>query len=648
MRIKNILIFENQRVQVIPKMDTLNKFIDYLETLQNHDFEDIENIILTPKDTYNYSSKFKTYVYNNFSELITLINTEIGIDNYSHIYFPNTYRIDEEIIWPLSVNPYLTNDLSQYIFTKEKLKHIKFSSENYHYYRLEFIHNYFAGNLSLKIKYNLFDDVLFSRNIPTFYKCYYLKSLLQLGNKMLEHENLYLEQYIDKILSIHLDPSNDELIPLCIVCKSEIEKYLKIKKHHMGGIESVYLGLFNNIKLLALLNETRIALRAVKRIINDYSKLHYSTYEIVSSHLPINKNTFVFESFNGRGYSDNPKYLYEYLYRTFPEYQYYWVVNDLDTDIPGPATKVKRLSKEYYDVYARSEYWISNTRLPNNLKKRTGQTYIQTWHGTPLKKLVLDMENVKLPNTTTLEYKLKFLKESERWDYLISPNDYSTEIFSRCFNVPKSKILTTGYPRNEMLLKRKDDKIYCDNIKNKLNISEDNKVILYAPTWRDSEYSTDGNYSFNLQFDIDAFLKKTDKNTVLLLRLHYLIAEKIELPDHPRIKNVSAYDDIADLYLISDLLITDYSSVFFDFSILNRPIIFFSYDLDLYRDELRGFYLDYYTQLPGPICKTNEEIIYNINKLLADFHELYNFDFYQKLCRHEDGCASKKIANKLF
>ena len=118
MKIKNILIFENQRVQVIPKMDDLNKFVDNLETLQNHDFEDIENIILSPKHFYNYSSKLKTYVYNSFTELITLINTEIGMDNYSHIYFPNTYRMDEEIIWPLSVNQYLTNDLSQYIFTK--------------------------------------------------------------------------------------------------------------------------------------------------------------------------------------------------------------------------------------------------------------------------------------------------------------------------------------------------------------------------------------------------------------------------------------------------------------------------------------------------------------------------------------------------
>ncbi|UOB21210.1 CDP-glycerol glycerophosphotransferase family protein [Macrococcus armenti] len=645
MKIKNILIFENTIIQTIPGKDALYNYINDLEMLQYNEFKSIENIILVPKNSYYHTHKFKTYVYNNYDELITLINEQLEMDDYSYIYFPNTYKLDEEVIYPPSFHQYVTNDLSQYIFMREKLRHIKFNSDNHLYYKLDFIYKYFDNNLNLKPSYDIYDDILFSRDTPTVYKCYYLKYLLQLGINILEHESSNVEQYIDKILSIHLDPSNDEIIPFSVVCKNELDKYYKIKRHIPNRLVYIQTTLINNIKLFALLNETRTALRAIKRIIKDYSKLSYSIYETKTVHLPIIKNTFVFESFNGRGYSDNPKYIYEYLYKTYPEYQYIWIVNDLNISIPGPATKIKRLSKEYYDAYARSEFWISNTRLPSNLKKRPGQTYIQTWHGTPLKKLVLDMESVKLPNTTTLEYKLKFLKESERWDYLISPNDYSTEIFTRCFNVPKSKILTTGYPRNEMLQKRKDDKIYCGNLKGKLKIDYDKKVILYAPTWRDTDYNDEGNYAFKLQLDLDAFLKQTNENTVLLLRLHYLIAEKIELPDHPRIINVSDFDDIADLYLISDLLITDYSSVFFDFSILNRPIIFFSYDLDLYKDELRGFYLDYYNDLPGPICKTNEGLFKTINQLLIKYDGLYNESFYKKLNKYEDGCSSKKITN---
>ncbi|UBH16109.1 CDP-glycerol glycerophosphotransferase family protein [Macrococcus armenti] len=648
MKIKNILIFENNIIQTIPRADTIIKFINNLETFQSHEFKSIENIIIIPKNLHKHSYNYKTYVYHSFDDLIALINTQIVMDDYSHVYFPNTYKLDDEINYPSYVHQYITNDLSQNVFTKEKIGNIKFNADNIHYYRLDFLYKYFDKNLSLKTSYNLYDDILFSRDIPTLYKCNYTKSLLQLGINILEQESSCIEQYIDKILSIHLDPSNDELIPFYILCNNELEKYYKIKRDRTNRLFSIQSTLNNSLMLFALLNETRTALRAITRILKDYTKFSYSLYEIKTTHLPLIKNTFVFESFNGRGYSDNPKYIYEYLYKKYPEYQYFWIVNDLNVNIPGPAIKIKRFSKEYFDVYARSEYWISNTRLPSNLKKRAGQTYIQTWHGTPLKKLVLDMESVKLPNTTTLEYKLKFLKESERWDYLISPNDYSTDIFTRCFNVPKSKILTTGYPRNEMLQKRKDDKIYCDNLKRKLSIDNDKKVILYAPTWRDSDYSEEGGYAFNLQFDLKAFINHTDENTVLLLRLHYLIAEKINLPDHPRIINVSDYDDIADLYLITDLLITDYSSVFFDFSILNRPIIFFSYDIDLYRDELRGFYLDYYNDLPGPICKTNEELITSINQLLNNYNGLYNEYFYSKLNKYEDGYSSIKLINNLI
>ncbi|MGK0553086.1 CDP-glycerol glycerophosphotransferase family protein [Macrococcus capreoli] len=665
MQLKNILLFNEPLLQVMPSATTLEQYIHSIEEKQKatqkakqkenqqQDFTSVHTVLILPAQYNTVQTPFETYYYHHFTEMIDLLNTLITADDFTYVYFPNAYQLDMPFQWPVQSSKALSNDLSQYVFSKAQIKQHRFNANSLYYYPLAFIYDILYPDITDTAQLNLYNDLLCSRDIPTSYKCKYLKALLQYGSRVISEQTNQqcnpIELYIDRILKIQMDPSNDELLTIINVCKEDLIAYYRIK-HYQRRFNAFIPAMLQQLPAVALINDTRTALRAVKRIIKDRTKLDYTAYEMIQLHLPVRNNTFIFESFNGRGYSDNPKYIYEYMYQHYPDYQYYWVVNDLNTEIPGPAIKVERLSKAYYKAYATCEYWISNTRLPSNLKKRANQTYIQTWHGTPLKKLVLDMESVKLPNTTTLEYKLKFMKEAERWDYLISPNDYSTAIFTRCFNVPTDKILTTGYPRNEMLALRQDDQHYCTSIRHRIGLADHKNVILYAPTWRDADYNEDGDYAFNLKLDIDAFLKHTDDDTVLLLRLHYLIAAQLDLPDHPRIINVSDYDDIADLYLISDVLITDYSSVFFDYSILNRPVIFFSYDLEVYKDELRGFYMDYYTQLPGPICTTNEELFQQIYTVLnKDYDNAFNHKaFYTDMNRYEDGHASSRIIDAIL
>lgn len=369
-------------------------------------------------------------------------------------------------------------------------------------------------------------------------------------------------------------------------------------------------------------------------------------YKRVFTKLPMNNKLIFFESFLGKNYSDSPKYIYEYLINTKRKgYKFVWSFNE-KTTIPGNAKQVKRFSLPYFYYLARAKYWVSNSRLPKYLDKREGNIYLQTWHGTPLKKLVFDMEDVYSADPN---YKENFYYQSRRWDYLSSANEYSTEIFRRAFKYDK-EILEFGYPRNDILYQKNNDHD-INRLKKQLKIPEDKKVILYAPTWRDDAYFSRGKYSFELQLDLEKMRSQLGNEYIILLRMHYFIANQIDLSGFEEFAyDFSSYDDIAELYLVSDILITDYSSVFFDYAHLKRPILFYTYDLEKYRDQLRGFYLDIEREVPGPLLMTTEEIIdaiKNIEQVSSDYSTRYN-TFYNRFCKWDDGSAAKKTVETIF
>ena len=355
----------------------------------------------------------------------------------------------------------------------------------------------------------------------------------------------------------------------------------------------------------------------------------------------------VFESFFGKSYSDSPKYIYEYLAQHYPgKYQFIWVLDDKKTVLPYGGIKVKRFSRKYAYYLAKSKYLVFNVRQPLWLKKRPEQKLVQTWHGTPLKRLVFDQEEVTAGSPT---YKMQFYKKRAEWDYLVAANQFSSDVFRSCF-MYEGEMLETGYPRND-LLNHPDKASKAGQIKAKLNIPSDKKLILYAPTWRDDEFIDTGKYKFQLQLDLAMLQRELGNDYVILLRTHYYIASSLDLTGFDNfVFNVSTYNDITELYLISDILITDYSSVFFDYATLRRPMLFFTYDLDKYRDMLRGFYISMEEELPGPLVFTTEEIveaIKNIDQLEMDYKEKYD-QFFQKFCSWEDGQASKRVVGTVF
>src|SRR5699024_8605774 len=203
-----------------------------------------------------------------------------------------------------------------------------------------------------------------------------------------------------------------------------------------------------------------------------------------------------------------------------------------------------------------------------------------------------DMDEVHMPGTNTEQYKRNFLAESSKWDYLISPNSYSTEIFQRAFQFNKT-MLETGHPRNDYLITANEPK-EIERLKKQIGLPLDKKIILYAPTWRDNQFYGRGRYKFELQLELDKMRENFGDEYIILLRMHYLVAEHLNIEEYKEfVYDLSLHEDIRELYLISDVLITDYSSVFFDYANLKRPILFYVYDIEEYRDTLRGFYVDF-------------------------------------------------------
>lgn len=458
---------------------------------------------------------------------------------------------------------------------------------------------------------------------------YYRKDIVRLFR---EEENI--DELFTDLTQAFKRVDEEQLKKYDLLLKREITPILKDDKKFYKRRNARYQFLREVKNLITAKNKRRALIRFVYR--NLFLKL------------PVKKGLVYFESFGGKSYSDSPKYIYEHLINNKDNYKYVWHLNE-PAHLPGKAKIARTGSIRYYYTLAVAEYIVTNVRLPLFFEKRDEVSYLQTWHGTPLKRLGGDMEEVHMPGTNTERYKINFFNEAQKWDYLIAPNAYSSEILSRAFWFDK-EVLEVGYPRNDILYTKNNSKNIAD-LKTKLKLPQDKKVILYAPTWRDDEYYSKGNYTFELKLNLEKMQKELGDDYIVILRMHYLIASEMDISKYGEfVYDYSLYSDIGELYLVSDILITDYSSVFFDYANLKRPILFYTYDIDKYRDQLRGFYLDMETELPGPLLETTDEIIskiQNIDALTNQYKERYD-EFYERFCKWEDGTATLKTIETVF
>ena len=353
--------------------------------------------------------------------------------------------------------------------------------------------------------------------------------------------------------------------------------------------------------------------------------------------LPVNKKRIIFESYWRNKYNCNPRYLYEYIDKNYPEYECIWVFNDESIKINGKGKKVRFRSLKYFYYMATAKYFINNVNFPDFYNKRKKAVEIQTMHGTPLKKIGLDGDTFKTKQNLD-----KFIERCKRWDYLILSSDRVADITKKCFMFDK-EFLRTGYPRIDEIFRLNTPKT-ASKVRKDLKIPENKKVILYAPTWRFKN-------KFDLMLDLEKMKEKLGEEYVLLLRPHHLSAKGLKrelLNDF--VIDVTGYGSIEKLYIIADVLITDYSSVMFDYAVLNKPMIFFTYDLDLYKNNLRGFYLDFEKEAPGPIVSTSNEVIeeiLNLDNIKLKYNNKIEA-FHKNYCQYEKGNACESVFKIVF
>ncbi|GGI43422.1 CDP-glycerol glycerophosphotransferase family protein [Mammaliicoccus stepanovicii] len=363
----------------------------------------------------------------------------------------------------------------------------------------------------------------------------------------------------------------------------------------------------------------------------------------------IDPKLIVIESNLGKQVTDSPKMIYDQLKTLNKGYKIVWVTNKIYPFDDENVVTVKRLSPEYFKYLSIAKYWINNQNFPHYIEKKKETVYIQTWHGTPLKKMLNDVEEFSGRDEGYID---RINHSVSKWDYLVSPSPYATQCFKSAFNF-KKEMLEVGYPRNDVFYQDKNELLNKQNIiKRKLSIPKDKKVILYAPTFRDDEVSAAKKHLINLKLNLYQMKQNLGDEYVLLLRPHIIISNNIIIDKSLEhfVYNVASYEDISDLYLISDICITDYSSVMFDFANTRKPLLFFTYDFEHYKDNLRGFYMNFEQEAPGPLLRDNDALIdaiTNLDKVNENYSDKYD-KFYNKFCSYEHGDAAKQIVDKLF
>lgn len=391
-------------------------------------------------------------------------------------------------------------------------------------------------------------------------------------------------------------------------------------------------------------------LRWFKKLAGKMIRLAYHlTYKLI----PVDSDMVMFVSFHGRGYSDNPRAIYEEIRQDprFKDFTFIWAIKHhkkKNISIPG-AKVIEYFSFSYFYYLARAKFWIFNCKMPTYLRIKPDQVYLQTWHGTPLKRLAHDIDVAE--DTTFYRSGVNFEQmchsydvDVERYTWMISPNAFCTDVFPSAFGINKERLAEIGYPRNDFLSNYTEEDVA--RIKARYDIPADKKVLLYAPTWRDNSYVAAG-YTFELEADFHKWKEKLGDEYVVLFKPHYLIINKQK--DDPELADflisVPADDDIRDLYIVSDAMVTDYSSVFFDYAILKRPVWFYMYDLESYASDLRGFYLDIHTDLPGKIYEKEDDMLQAI--AAGDFDPTVYDTFNARFNNREDGKAAKRAVDLL-
>jgi CDP-glycerol glycerophosphotransferase len=348
----------------------------------------------------------------------------------------------------------------------------------------------------------------------------------------------------------------------------------------------------------------------------------------------------LFSSWNG-AWSDSPRAIADELRARRAPLDHVWVIRPgAPAPAPAEATVVAPGSPEHRRELERARYIVVNDVLGDPFRKAPRTTYLQTWHGTPLKRIAYDVDRASFPGSEH-HYAVELPRDVGRWDLLLSPNAFSTPVLRRSFRY-EGPVLESGYPRNDLLLAPERDAVRA-RTRAELGLEDGVRAVLYAPTWRDGD-------PFELALDLEEVTRALDEEVVLLIRAHGLVAHTDRERALPGVRSVTRHPDIRALYLAADVLLTDYSSAMFDFAITGKPLLFYTYDLARYRDEVRGFTFAFEAEAPGPLLATTEEVIAALRDLdgVRERHAEAYAAFRARFCHLEDGRASARVVDAVF
>ena len=379
--------------------------------------------------------------------------------------------------------------------------------------------------------------------------------------------------------------------------------------------------------------------RAVRGLTSDSSRFGLGVFYPLLRKLPLKSDQVFFESHLGLAANDSPRAVFEQLRVQDPSLRTVWsLAGHADgSAAPEGATVVRRGSRAYLSALARSRYLVDNQSLPEYFTKRTGQRYLQTWHGIPLKTIGKDEPRFSSPADA------KHLESvSSLWDGLNVPCPYFEQTFVPAYGY-RGSLLRYGSPRNDILFAADDT---AERVRHKLDLPDDTRLILYAPTFRENLRSK--TRAAQLPLDLKTWSDEIGIDTVLLVRAHYLNRFSIPESMRSRVIDVSDYPEIGELYLVADALITDYSSAMFDYALLRRPIVIFAPDYEQYVEHGRGTYFDLREHAPGPFVEEMADLpaalLAALRAPIPDAHE----QFIESYCGREDGAASVRSVEFLL
>ena len=407
---------------------------------------------------------------------------------------------------------------------------------------------------------------------------------------------------------------------------------------------------YSTFSVLKTANQGRLAARKVQRGLKKRGrsmggkakKKALNSYYWTALHQPIDEKLAVFGSYWFRGYACNPRAIYEKAREVVPDVRGVWVVNKKHLDAMPPGVDyVVEGSRRYYEVMARAKYLINNVNFPDFVVKRPGSVHVETQHGTPLKTMGLDQQGYPV-GANRMNFK-KLLERCDRWDFLLSSNQLSSEAWERAFPC-QYELLESGYPRNDRLFDASGEEV--DKIRAELGIAPDQTAVLYAPTHRDYKKR------YEPEVDLAALAETLGPKYVLLVRAHYYYAQDPrleELISSGKTVDVSNHPRVEDLCLAADVLLTDYSSIMFDYANLDRPIVIYANDWETYK-LTRGVYFDLMAEPPGAVATTPEELaeVFRGGAYRDERATALRAAFRERFCAWDDGHAAERVVRRVF